>query len=422
MLRIIGLELKLQLKAKKTIGIFLTGVIMSVLIAVLSINTATSRNIILNEENQVEYSSGKISVDYLKKTQKTYEGLLTEEKCVEIVEKYQEILNEYDGREENIPHDIYAKEITPMIDILNVISYSFTTSYDGELDKNGTFPKDFQAEEAKAVYRERLKALKKIWETKYVGREQISEKLESREENIRYPLYFANYSGWDSLQSNLALVLIPIIVLLSCLLTAPVFSKHYENDSDRVFRATRFGRHTLAMARIMSSMILTTLLYIFTIGICITICSFVFNRSGLKTSIQFIDLFASSNLNIGQLVFITILGGLLATCTMAMFAICLSSAMKSSIVVLASSFFVIVVNMILNIFTSGNINDNMLYFIINTFSPYSAASLSSSIVSNAYAYVGNSIVWLPAASIFFTIVIIISGFGLCLKRYNNYQN
>lgn len=376
----------------------------------------------MNRDNQVAYSSGKMSVDYLKKAQKIYEGFLTEEKCIEIVEKYQETLNEYGGREENIPHDIYAEEITPMIDILNVISYSFTTSYDGELDANGTFPKDFQAEEARAVYQKRLEALKKIWETKYVSREQISEKLESREENIRYPLYFANYSGWDSLQSNIALVLIPIIVLLACLLVAPVFSKHYENDSDRVFRAARFGRHTLAVARILSSMILTTLLYILTIGICITICSFVFNRSGLKTALQFIDLFASSDLNIGQFVFITILGGLLATCTMTMFTICLSSAMKSSIVVLASSSFVIVVNMILNIYSSGNINDNMLYFIINTFSPYSAASLSSSMVSNAYAYIGNIIVWLPVASIFFTIVIMISGFGLCLKRYNDYQN
>ncbi len=422
MLRIIGLELKLQLKAKKTIGIFLAGIIMSVLIAVLSINTATSRNIILNEEDQVAYSSGKMSVDYLKKTQKEYEGFLTEEKCMEIVEKYQDILNKYGGREENIPHDIYAEEITPMNDILNVISYSFTTSYDGELDANGTFPKDFRAVEAKAVYQKRLEALKKIWETRYVGREQIPEKLARREENIRYPLYFENYSGWDSLQSNLALILIPIIVLLACLLVAPVFSKHYEDDSDRVFRATRFGRHRLAIARIMSGMILTTLLYILTMGVCITICSFVFNRSGLRTSIQFIDLFASSGLNIGQLVLTTIFGGLLATITMVMFTICLSAAMRSSIIVLAIASFVIVVNMILNIFISGNINDNMLYFVINTFSPYSAASLSSSMVSNAYAYVGNIIVWLPAASIFFTIVIIMTGFGLCLKRYDNYQN
>lgn len=121
MLRIIGLELKMQLKTKKTIGIFAAGAVMCIFIALLSIYTATSRNIILDKENKVAYSSGKMSVDYLKKTQKEYEGFLTEEKSVEIVKRYQNVLKQYDGREDLIPHDVYAEEITPMTDILNVI-------------------------------------------------------------------------------------------------------------------------------------------------------------------------------------------------------------------------------------------------------------------------------------------------------------
>ncbi len=422
MLRIVGLELKMQLKTKKTMGIFVVGVVMSILIALLSINTATSRNIILDKENKVAYSSGKMSVDYLKKTQKEYEGFLTEEKSVEIVKRYQDVLKQYDGREDLIPHDVYAKEITPMMDILNVISYSFTTSYDGELDVNGVFPKGFKAEMAKDLYKQRLEAMKEIWKTKYIGREEISEKLENREKNIKYPLYFANYSGWDSLKSNIALILIPITILLACLLVAPAFSKHYENDSDRVFRATQFGRHTLAIARIIANMILTSFFYLFNVGLCTTICSFVFNCNGLKTSVQFIDLFASSDLSIGELLFITILGGLFATITMTIFTLFLSSAMKSSIVVLASSVFIIVVNMILNIILSGNINDNMAYFVFNTFSPYSAVSLSSSITSNAYVYCGSIVIWLPVATILFSILFVGSNFALCLKKYNNYQN
>lgn len=422
MLRIIGLELKMQLKTKKTIGIFAAGAVMSIFIALLSIYTATSRNIILDKENKVAYSSGKMSVDYLKKTQKEYEGFLTEEKSIEIVKKYQDVLKQYDGREDLIPHDVYAEEITPMTDILNVISYSFTTSYEGELDVNGVFPKGFKAEMAKDFYRQRLQAMKKIWKTKYIGREEIREKLERREEKIQYPLYFANYSGWDSLKSNIALILIPITILLACLLTAPVFSRHYENDSDRVFRATKFGRRTLAAARIAASMILTSCFYLFHVGLCITICSFVFNWNGLKTSVQFIDLFASSDLSIGGLLFITILGGLFATITMTIFTLCLSSAMKSSIVVLESSAFVIVVNMILNIVLSGNINDNRIYFLFNTFSPYAAVSLSSSITSSAYVCGGNIVIWLPAATILFSILLVGSSFVLCLKKYNNYQN
>ena len=141
-----------------------------------------------------------------------------------------------------------------------------------------------------------------------------------------------------------------------------------------------------------------------------------------KTSVQFIDLFASSDLSIGGLLFITILGGLFATITMTIFTLCLSSAMKSSIVVLESSAFVIVVNMILNIVLSGNIDDNRIYFLFNTFSPYAAVSLSSSITSSAYVCGGNIVIWLPAATILFSILLVGSSFVLCLKKYNNYQN
>ncbi|MGL5712658.1 MAG: ABC transporter permease subunit [Paraclostridium sp.] len=417
--KLILLELKQKLKNKKTWVIFTISIITSILVTIFSMNS--DREMIINKDGVVEYKSGIETIKYLKETQKELEGYITPEFLVDIVEDYTNIVNQYDGLNTNIPEDIYAKEITPISNILDIASYSFMTGYNGEFDKNGLFPKDFSPNLASNTYEKRYDAQNSLLSKKIKANDSLLETIEKRELKVNKPFYFSSYIGWDSLEKNYSLLLIPIITLLAIILVAPTFSKEYESGSDKVLRSTKLGRSILAKAKIISNVITAIILYSSSIAISMIIACTVFNVGGLNTSIQFVNLFSSTSLTIGQHLGISILCGMLTVVTMACFTLLLSASMKSSVMVLANSFMLVVINNIFNIMSANNEGNNILYFIVNAFSPFGGSTVSTSILLNNYLSIANLNVWLPYATLIISLVLLALFYKYTIKNYCNHQ-
>ncbi|MGL5714072.1 MAG: ABC transporter permease subunit [Paraclostridium sp.] len=419
MKKLIILELKQRFKSKRTWIVFAIAILSSFLVTIFSMNS--DRDLILNDSNKVEYTSGKKTINYLKQTQKEFEGYVTPEKLIKIAEDYTNLVNEYSGINTNIPEDIYAKEITPISNILDIISYSFTTGYEGEFDKNGLFPNGFKPELAKDTYEKRYQAQKYLLSDDAKANMSLINTIKTKEDKVQKPFYFSSYIGWDSLELNYSLILNAIIVLLACILVSPIFSKEYESGSDRVLRSTKNGRNKLAISKIISSLIISIVLYLCSILFSFLLACSVFNINGLKTSIQFVNLFSSAPLNIGQLLCINLFGGMIAVITMVCFTLFLSASMNSSVVVLAISSMLVVVNNIFNLLSVNNIENNKAYFFINSLSPFGGSTISTSTLVNNYLSIGAFNLWLPYCTLIFSIILIFVFFKLTIKNYCNHQ-
>lgn len=421
MKRLLLLELKIRIKLRSTQILLILGILWSILVAIFTINTGVSRQIILDDSGKVVYSSGKEAVEYLKETQKNLEGYLTEEKLAETFKKYEGVLEEYDKEVKNVPLEIYAKNITPINNILDIIVYSHMPYYEGERDSSGMLPLGFKPEDAEVTYRARKETLQKSWVEKFGYDSEVYLEISEKENKVKEPFYFMNYSGWDALEINWTLMLNPVLILLSCVLLAPTFSKGYEDNSDRVFRATKFGRKDLGIVRIISGLIVSVGLYIICIVVNLSMVLPIFNFQGLNASVQFINLFSSANLKIVELLGVNIIGSLLTILTMGIFTLFMSATLKSSVAVLATSVMIVIINVIFNISQIGNIENNSIYFMLNTFSPFGLNSLSSTILLNSYFVIGRIAVWLPYGSLIGSIGLASILFFMTIRNYCGHQ-
>ncbi|MEG0378019.1 MAG: hypothetical protein RR614_06030 [Eubacterium sp.] len=414
-------ELKLKFKSKRTILLFIIGMVWSVMIVFFSLYTATSRQLVMDSKGETLYSGDKIAVDYLKKSQKELEGLITPEKLTGIYEHYQNTVNAFGGSVKAIPREVYAEQITPLNDLLFFISYAYTPFYEGEYDSGGMFPRDLKPEDVGQTYTMRRNTLQALWENSFNQNETILEKLKAKENELEEPFYFSSYAGWDSLESNWTFMLNPILVLFSCVILAPTYSKYYEDKSDKVFRAAKFGRKELAIARTASGLVVALSLY----GLCMIINLIMalnfFNPGGLGTSVQFINIFSSANLTIGQLMGINIGGTIITILATGAVTLYLSAKTKSSLVALSFSALIIIINTIVNFSQTNNAENNSIYFVLNSLSPFGASSLSTSFVFNCYTLMGNSVLTLPLITLLMSCLIIVVLLELSVYSYCKFQ-
>ena len=269
-------------------------------------------------------------------------------------------------------------------------------------------------EEAKTTYERRKSVLRSMWENSNLP-EVVIEKLDAKEEALEEPFYFSSFAGWDSFGVNHSLLFNPIIILLTCVLIAPNFSRDYETGADRVIRATKLGKKQLAIARILSSLILAFAFYSICFIISFSISSSVFNIGGLKADAQCIYLFTSSNLSLGGLIGVNLMGSVLALVTMSLFTLFLSATLKSTVFSFAISVGFIMLNTIFNILNSSTILHQLSYFFVNTFSPFGGINLFSAAISNDYLIFNEFVLWLPYAIIMMSSILSITFITLIMK-------
>lgn len=206
---------------------------------------------------------------------------------------------------------------------------------------------------------------------------------------------FTYYSGITSSAIEYAGLLIALVLFCCTIVCAPVFSSEYQTGSDNILRCTKYGRKELAITKILSSIIVSSSVFMICFAVWFGLALAFWGGNGLHTSVQI--LFTVIGLIDGNAVHIIFL---LAACSLIMLisSICLtlfiSSKASANMVSLAIAFLVSIMPLMLTWFIPSNIA-----CIVKTLFPTGGIGLNNGLLYDLLDFnflnIGNIAIWTP---------------------------
>lgn len=147
----------------------------------------------------------------------------------------------------------------------------------------------------------------------------------------------ACYPGFNTDALDYQILLLFVLTIVGALIAAPIFSSDYQTEADNILRCAKYGRTPLALAKIGSTLTITTVLYLVCMGIYLLVEGFAFGWDCLRTSVQYIwSVTSLLPMNYGQLMVFSAGAGFLAflatmLCVLFLSAVCKSVYAASSL-------------------------------------------------------------------------------------------
>lgn len=148
--------------------------------------------------------------------------------------------------------------------------------------------------------------------------------LESR---VIEPFMFEPHNGWDMYIMFLS-YFFKILMVISIIFLSSIFTEGKENNSIDIISSTKYGKNKYKFTRLLANSSFSCFLTIFGLIIYLLIGSFVLNYSGLKNSVQFIQVFSPQPMTIGILLGEVILFGLIGVISVSSITTYLSYKLK----------------------------------------------------------------------------------------------
>ncbi len=260
---------------------------------------------------------------------------LTTEKLQYVIVNYQSAYADQDSfiKEDGtvgswINNTAYAKYIQPDSEIKFLIDMAFTPegeSYD--YYALGTLA----LSEAENFYEKRLKKVEEYLNMDYsYGNYSESDKeyFIAKNEKLTTPFHYEYNTGWNKLL-GISYVSLMIIAMVVCITLAPIFSSEYQTGADAILLSTKYGRSKLIVAKIISSFMLTTVIYVSGMFI-LTVATFtIYGSGGAECSLQILNFLAPANVNLLQTYLYVLLAGYFMCLFMQGITLLLSAKMPS---------------------------------------------------------------------------------------------
>ena len=166
-----------------------------------------------------------------------------------------------------------------------------------------------------------------MWEYSEAEREYWTAKQASVPEPIEY-----GYSGgWDNIVNCASFLVFAILAV--CVTLAPMFSFEYQSGADAVVLATRRGRSSLVVAKVVAGLAYATALFAFCAAVIMGVSLAFYGADGFGLSIQSMALTSPYPLTAGQAALISV-GLMYAACIgFACLTLALSSRTRSTLAV-----------------------------------------------------------------------------------------
>lgn len=222
----------------------------------------------------------------------------------------------------------YAKYIQTDSEIKYLIDRAFTPA-------GGTY--DYYAmgsmnpADAENFYENRMKKVEEYLNQDYTyGNYSEADKkyFIARNEKIVTPFHYAYNTGWNKLL-NISYVSLMVIALVVCITLAPIFSSEYQTGADAILLSTKYGRSKLIVAKIVSSFLLTSIIYVLGMFILTFVTFLIYGSEGADCSLQVLNFLAPANLNLLQVYLYVLLAGYFMCLFMQGITLPLSAKMSS---------------------------------------------------------------------------------------------
>lgn len=177
----------------------------------------------------------------------------------------------------------------------------------------------------------------------------------SLESRVIEPFTFEPQNGWDMYIMFLS-YFFKISMVISIIFLSSIFTEGKENNSIDVISSTKYGKNKYKFVRLLANSSFSCILSVFGLIIYLLIGSFVLNYSGLKNSVQFIQVFSPQPITIGILLGKVILFGLMGVISVSSITIYLSYKLEKGrtvgIIMLTSFIIYLILNGLVSMPTS----------------------------------------------------------------------
>ena len=403
-MRLYYLEMKRLIRTK---SVWILMIAMVVLAAVMAYVPVTFIRAYKTDAGNVQAVTGVQAVKISKETRKDMEGEVTEEKIQQAIRVLNEMYQEYGSSfMEEVPADVYAEKIYPIMPVLNVIEQVLVPDGKNLYNMEAFDVKEEDAATIYEKYREEIQGLSQ--------NPELVKEMQKISGSVKTP--FTYESGMTLETVDYYTIYLFLVMFAFIVIASPVYAAEYQTGADDVIRCTKNGRVRIAVTKILVTFTLAVATFVASSWTFVAVLYILYGGSGFGTSIQMGYVFYLPALTIGSMLKLQIAGGVLFTLATVSFVLFLSSKCKNVQTALISAFGIAILPMILNMAGNNNVL-NIMRCILPTGGFGLINGLQSELMARNFALVAGHYIWLPYILLVAAAVAVPVFVGLTIVSY-----
>ena len=403
-MRLYYLEMKRLIRTK---SVWILMIAMVVLAAVMAYVPVTFIRAYKTDAGNVQAVTGVQAVKISKETRKDMEGEVTEEKIRQAIRVLNEMYQEYGSSfMEEVPADVYAEKIYPIMPVLNVIEQVLVPDGKNLYNMEAFDVKEEDAATIYEKYREEIQGLSQ--------NPELVKEMQKISGSVKTP--FTYESGMTLETVDYYTIYLFLVMFAFIVIASPVYAAEYQTGADDVIRCTKNGRVRIAVTKILVTFTLAVATFVASSLTFVAVLYILYGGSGFGTSIQIGYVFYLPALTIGSMLKLQIAGGVLFTLATVSFVLFLSSKCKNVQTALISAFGIAILPMILNMAGNNNVL-NIMRCILPTGGFGLINGLQSELMARNFALVAGHYIWLPYILLVAAAVAVPVFVGLTIVSY-----
>lgn len=403
-MRLYYLEMKRLIRTK---SVWILMIAMVVLAAVMAYVPVTFIRAYKTDAGNVQAVTGVQAVKISKETRKDMEGEVTEEKIRQAIRVLNEMYQEYGSSfMEEVPADVYAEKIYPIMPVLNVIEQVLVPDGKNLYNMEAFDVKEEDAATIYEKYREENQGLSQ--------NPELVKEMQKISGSVKTP--FTYESGMTLETVDYYTIYLFLVMFAFIVIASPVYAAEYQTGADDVIRCTKNGRVRIAVTKILVTFTLAVATFVASSLTFVAVLYILYGGSGFGTSIQMGYVFYLPALTIGSMLKLQIAGGVLFTLATVSFVLFLSSKCKNVQTALISAFGIAILPMILNMAGNNNVL-NIMRCILPTGGFGLINGLQSELMARNFALVAGHYIWLPYILLVAAAVAVPVFVGLTIVSY-----
>lgn len=251
-----------------------------------------------------------------------WKGKLTGDVIAQIVADRQKIAGEY--QDDNVPDTVWGERIQSYTDIADMVD----SILGGDEEYMPGALLGITLDQAKDIYSIREQYIEQLIQ-KYGDTPEKQEFLRKQYEKADTPFYYEASDSWNTMLLYATTYGIILVVLIG-FLAAGIFSDEFSLRADSVFFSCRYGRSRAVRSKILTGLLMATVIYWAGMALLSGISFAVMGVSGFGTTYQIQYPYSIYNISVGQEYLILLLCGYIASLLSASVAMLVSAKTHSA--------------------------------------------------------------------------------------------
>ena len=251
-----------------------------------------------------------------------WKGKLTGDVIAQIVADRQKIAGEY--QDDNVPDTVWGERIQSYTDIADMVD----SILGGDEEYMPGALLGITLDQAKDIYSIREQYIEQLIQ-KYGDTPEKQEFLRTQYEKTDTPFYYEPADSWDNMRLYATTYGIILVVLIG-FLAAGIFADEFSLKADAVFFSCRYSRTKAVRSKILTGLLMATVIYWVGMALLSGISFAVMGVSGFNTPYQVDSPYCIYNMTFGQEYLIILVCGYIASLLSASVAMLVSAKTHSA--------------------------------------------------------------------------------------------